>query len=271
MTDQPNGGRALVNYDEEYAKQAARYAEQEQLAGGTFLSIKGGTLTLGEETLPGNQACVIILDAVLENTFYGSRYVEGNVNPPVCYAFARGDEPLAPHHSMQTDLNYFQPQSNDCASCQWNQYGSADVGKGKACQNRRRLAILPAGFYTPRRGSRDFDLEYFNDPKHYAKADVFFIKLPVLSVKNFSKYTQLLAAPPIRRPPFGVITRMFVEPDQKAQYMVHFEMLEAVPPELFDAIQARQIEAARSVVKGYLPPDPNAQKAPQGSLRGLRR
>jgi hypothetical protein len=67
---------------------------------------------------------------------------------------------MGPHPSMQADAN-FQPQSDLCKTCEHNQWGSADKGRGKACQNRRRLTMIPAGVFMPKRGSRDFDLEIF--------------------------------------------------------------------------------------------------------------
>jgi hypothetical protein len=269
-------GKQLVNYDAEYAKRAARFADQERLSSGSFMSVKGGILSLGEEVMPGNQACVIILDAVVENTYYGEAYVEGAPQPPTCYAYARGADEIdrmGPHPTMQIDLNYFKPESSTCKACPQNEWGSAEKGKGKACQNRRRLAMIPAGFFKPKRGSRDFDLELFTEQKFFASADIVMLKLPVLSVKNWSRYAQQLIAPPLSRDPSGIITRFWVEPDTKAQYMVHFEMVDKVPPELYETIEARRLEAEASIMRGYNPPDETQPQraAPQGSLRGLRR
>jgi hypothetical protein len=263
-------GRALTNYSEAWAKEAERYAEQEKLVGGTFLSTRGGKLAFGDEDLPGNQVCCIILDAVFENTYYGAKFDPNNATAPICYAFGRDDpSTMAPHTSMQVAPDYFVPQSYDCQSCPMNVYGTADTGKGKACQNRRRLALIPAGYYAPKRGSRDFDLELFDDPKHFETADIAYLKLPVLSVKEFSKYVNQLNAT-IARPPHGVITRVSLEPDEKAQYKVHFELIEGVPDSLFNIIMARHDQASKAVIQGYQKPEPREQ-VQRGTLRGLRR
>lgn len=262
-------GQEIVNYNEQWAKQAEQYAAEEQLTGGTFLSTRGGTLSFGEEVMPGNQVCVIILDAVKENTLYAGDYDPDAAQAPVCYAFGRGAEEMAPHPSMQNDPDYFQPQSDVCATCPHNEWGSADKGRGKACQNRRRLALIPAGFYMPKRGSRDFDLELFDDPKHFQTADIAFIKLPVMSVKTWAKYVNQLSAS-IRRPPHGVITRLYLEPDPKSQFRVNFEMIEEVPDSLAAIIMARHEEATSAVIQGYQPPGEQEEAAPKGSLRGLR-
>jgi hypothetical protein len=262
-------GQELVNYSEEWAKQAETYAEQEQLRGGTFLSTRGGILSFGEEEMPGNQACVIILDAVKENTFYSDTFDPDTPSAPVCYAFGRGVDEMAPHESMQEAPEYFQPQSETCDTCPHNEWGSADKGRGKACQNRRRLAIIPAGFYVPKRGSKDMDLELVDDPKHFQTCDIAFLKLPVMSVKDWAKYVTQLSAS-IHRPPYGVITRIFVEPDPKSQYRVRFELIEEVPDTLAAIVMARHEEAAKSIIQGYMPPEAR-EPAPAGSLKGLRR
>lgn len=263
----------IVNYDKAWADQAEKYTAQEQLTGGSFLSTRGGKLQLGEEILPGNQACVIILDAVKENTFYSAKFDPDNKAPPICYAFGRGPESedeMAPHESMQADLTYFEPQADSCHGCKWNEWGSADTGRGKACQNRRRLALIPAGFYQPKRGSRDFTLEIFDDPKHFQTADIVQLKLPVLSVKEWAKFVNDVSTT-FRRPPHGVIARISLEPDTKAQYKICFEVIEEVPDALAAVIMQRHDAALKSVIQGYRPPeDKPAPAAHTGSLRGLR-
>lgn len=265
--------QALVDISKKWEAQAVKAAAEVPASGGTFLSTKGGILKFGEETMPGNQVCVIILDALLENTAYEGKFDPNDSKPPRCYAFGRLDEQkeMAPHPSMEAFPEYFIPQSESCATCPLNEYGSAETGRGKACQNRARLALLPAGFYSPKRGSKDFDLELFSDPDHFKTADIAHIKLPVLSVKNYFKFVNDVAAAH-RRPPHGVIARVYVEPDEKAQFKVCFEMLEEVPDELAEIIFARNEEAMAQKIGGYQPPQekPAAQQQ-AGSLRGLRR
>jgi hypothetical protein len=251
----------VAKWDERLAQLAGEYVDTETL-GGSFLSTKGGVLSFQDEPLPGNQMAVIILDVVRERTFYADKYVVGAENnlPPVCYAFARTQEEIdnmAPHPSMQTALDYFVPQHEECATCPNNQWGSSDTGRGKACGERRRVAILPAGYYLPKRGSRDFDLHLFDDPAHYASADIAFLKLPVMSVKDYAKYaTHLNSAH--NRPPFGVISRVWLEPDPKSQFRVKFEVLELLPPELFETVYARHEEAKAGIIFGYPPPSAEA-------------
>lgn len=269
-------GNDIVNYDELYARRAQQATQGEQLRQGTFISTRGGVMALGEEQMPGAQVCVIILDWVRENTLYTERYNPDSPMPPICYAFARGpqeEEEMGPHHSMQADLTYFEPQANDCRSCPHNAWGSAEKGRGKACQNRRRLTMIPAGIFMPKRGSRDFDLDLFDDPKHFETADTAFMKLPVTSVENWGKYVNQVGQM-MNRSPDGVITRIFLEQHPKYQYTVNFELIEKVPNELVQIIMRRADLAQQQQIEGYLPPREDApQQAPGqggGSLRGLR-
>lgn len=258
-------GTQVTRYDEKFAAMAAGYAQGERPSG-QFISTKGGLLTFGDEQLPGNQICCIVLDAVQERTFYAEKYNPDReaALPPVCYAFHRNDdqEEMAPHPSMQADLTYFKPQNDICKTCPNNQFGTADTGRGKACSERRRLALLPAGFYKPRRGSRDFDLEFITDPEHYATADIAYLKLSVTSVKDWARYITQLASS-LRRPPLAVVTRIYIEPDPKTQFKIKFEMIEQLPDTMYDVIMKRHEEAKASIIFGY--PPPSGEAAPAAS------
>lgn len=261
-------GTAVINYSEKLAEQAAALASHEKTRSGTFLSTKGGVLSFEGEAMPGNQACVIVIDSIWENTFYEGKYDPDLAASPLCYALGRAGEDMAPHPSMAQFPEYFAPQHEQCQGCPKNEWGSADTGKGKACQNRRRLVLLPAGLYKPKKGSRDFDLDLFDDPDHFESADVAFLKLPATSVSyEWAPYvTQLSAAH--RLPPHGVITRVFIEPHPKHQFHIKFEMIEKVPEELLGAIMQRHDAATLAPISGYQPPE---EKETGGSIKGLRR
>lgn len=264
-------GKAVTRYDEAFAKMAQEYASGERVTG-AFISTRGGVLTFGEEALPGNQMCVIVLDAVQERTYYTEGYDPSRevALPPVCYAFKRpeDEDEMAPHPSMQADLTYFQPQNDICRTCPMNDWGTSDKGRGKACTERRRLALIPAGYYTPVRGSRDFDLHFIEDPDHYASADIAFLKLPVTSVKDWARYVTQLGSS-LRRPPLAVATRIYLEPDPKTQFRVKFEMIEELPDTMFEVIMKRHEEAKASIIFGYPPPTGSDVTTAPG--KGIRR
>lgn len=265
----------LTTYDEAYAAQAKLWAEQEATNNTKSLGTMGGILTIGEEAMPGDQICAIILDSAKMNTLYrnkleGLPYNKDDKSPPICYGFARGNDAMAPHISMAKHLEYFQPQHSDCTSCQWNQWGSALTGKGKMCDNRRRLTLVQAGIYTPKKGSNDFDLGIFNDPQHYRETDLVNITIPPASLEGWSKYVAQLSAA-MHRPPFGVITRLWLARNPKGGHTVEFQTIEEVPDLIYPVVQARVQEAAALPFQGYSPPEAKPEATQSGGLKGSRR
>lgn len=270
-------GNALTTYDERWAQDAQKSVAAEPLQSGAWLSAKGGQLAIGQEILPGAQAALIVLDSYAENTFYGNdhKYDPDAPLPPICYATARDGAEMNPDiENMKKAVDYFMPQHVvqgqvlGCEGCPMNAWGSADQGRGKACQNRRRLAVIPAGFYQPKRGSRDFDLELFSDPMHFKTAEIAYFKIPVTSVKNWATYVHSLSSS-MRRPPHGVVTRLSLVPHQKFQYEVLFEPIEQVPDSFAEIIIGRHDAAIQAQLQGYQAPDKERlEKAAAGAQRG---
>ncbi len=230
--------KAIMKWDEELAKEAQLAAELEANASaGQFFSTQGGVLSWQDSPLPNNEMAVIVLASVFENLYYDTPYDPDVPQNPTCFALAEEEENLAPHHAV---VDAGQAQSGRCAECPHNEWGSADRGKGRACRNVRRLALLPAGQLS-RNG-----FELFEDPVHYETIDIGFLKLPVTSVRGYARYVKQLAGA-LRRPPFGVISHVSLVPDQKTQFKIVFEAIQKVPDELMPAIMARR-EEARSTI-----------------------
>lgn len=265
----PKPGTAIVSWEDKLAEQAAQAAEAEKLTGGgKFFSTQAGVLKFDDTPMPGNQMAVIILDGIHENLFYGTAYDPDNRAPPKCFAFSRTDdgeliaeEDMQPHPRVDEDMETFERQSEDCASCPMNKFGSADKGKGKACGNRRRLAVIPAGVYQKQRNG-GFELELIDDEDVLRKADMAFLKLPVMSAKGYSQYVHSLSGE-MRRPPHGVITRIFLEPDSRSQFRINFEMLEKVPDELMEVVMARHEEVTKAIAFPYSAFVPDEDEAPK--------
>jgi hypothetical protein len=265
---------ALVPISQQWADQAQQAQHEEPTVEGLWVSTRGGILSIGDEELPGNQMYVVILDHYRENTYFPERWSAELASPPKCYAFGRGGDAdeMGPHPSMQASLapdGYFEPQNDTCQGCPMNEWGTADTGKGKACQNRRRLILLPAGYCSPKRGSRDFDVELFTDPAHYKTADEAQLKLPTTSSKEFSKYVSQIGAQ-FSRPPHGVITRLYLEPHAKDQFHVRFEMVEEVPDDLAQIVMDRNAACREREFRGYMPPAPDAFERTWLNLPGGR-
>jgi hypothetical protein len=267
---------ALVPISQKWAEAAQVAVQEEPETGGLWVSTKSGVLSIDDEELPGNQMYVVILDHYRENTYFEGRYNPELKAPPKCYAFARGGDgdEMGPHESMKVSLawegGYFEPQHDTCQGCPMNEWGTADTGRGKACQNRRRLILLPAGYCAPKKGSRDFDVEIFTDPVHFQTADEAQLKLPVTSSKEFSKYVTNLGSQ-YQRPPHGVITRIYLEPHAGDQFHVKFEVVEEVSDDLAQIIMDRNARCREREFHGYAPPEETTAQPQKGSLRGVGR
>ena len=264
-------------FDEKWASQAKQYASTERTVSG-FITHRAGQFKAGEMEFP--ELCAIILESVPENAYYGASFDPNKLTPPKCFAFGEpgsGDESeMAPHPAMQADPDWFEPQSEDCKSCQWNQFGSAEKGKGKACKNGRRLVVIPAGTFSKRKGSRDLDLDlYVGDDvpanearEHLANADAYVLKVPPTSIKEWRAFVHLINNE-YHRPPQGVVTRIWTEPMTNGGHKLCFEPLALLPDDTYPVMEQRNAEARATIVQPYSGPD--KEEKPQQQPRGLKR
>lgn len=205
-TKAPKKTGAVNKYDEELAQFAQQYATMEDGATGSlpFISTKGGRLTFNGGEVPEGRMNVIVLDHILENHYYADAYDPDNPSSPVCFAFGRKDEEMEPHEKSS------EPQCETCKGCPMNEFGSADRGRGKACKNIRRLALIT-----------EDELENVED------AQVAYLKVSVTSVKAWAGYVQQLAKV-MNIPPFAAVTEVSIIPDPKSQFKLQFKLVEQI-------------------------------------------
>lgn len=189
-----------TNWQDRLAKFAVAAVAAEAAPSGSFITAKSGVLQFAGNAVAGNKLDVIVVDSIYENTYYTGKYDPDNPLSPVCFAFAHDDAELAPHEDS------IEPQHATCKGCPQNEFGTADLGKGKACKNSRRIAVLPGS---------DLALDTLET------AEVAFMKLPVTSVKNWGNYVNTLATID-HRPPFAVVTTIAPVPDLKTQFKITF-------------------------------------------------
>ena len=163
------------------------------LRGRKFRLIEGGE----EIRKPSDELHAVILAVEPEaglfvKTYYEGQYNSGDSSPPTC-ASSNG---IAPDTWVTT------PQSNRCATCPKNQFGSATSRSGKkakACRDSKRVWMaLPE------------DIE----------GTVYAMNIPVTSLKNVSEYGRLLKTNGF--PISAVITKISMEDAEFPQLM--FEM-----------------------------------------------
>lgn len=253
---------AVATWDEELARQAELAAGMEaSTSTGQFFSLRGGQLSWNDAPLPGNQMAVVILDAVLENVFYEGAYDPDTPQGPTCFAFGRDDKTMSPHPIVVEANNSQAGTSGLCAGCEMNEFGSADTGRGKACRNTRRLAMIPAGSF-----DHNGKLDLIEDPDHYATTAIGYMKLPVTSVKGYAAFVKQVAGA-LRRPPHGIVARVKVVPDPSSQFKVVFEPLISLPNELMAPIMDRHEEAKGAIEFPY---QLNDESAPPPPKRGAK-
>lgn len=241
----------LTTFSPDYWRsQVQEVVKYEPLGAMPTVSVRAGVLLYDGEPVPGNQLLGVVIDSLRVNTYYDTVYDPDAPQAPRCYAISRDGDQMGPHPSMQEALDYFQPQSALCQTCPKNVWGSSQVGnrRAKACQNRRRLFLLPAGRMQP-----DGSWNVFSDAKYYAAADVAQLSVPVTSVRNWSDYVHRLAQT-VQRPPFGVATRVYVVPHPKHQFHVLFDFFAVLPDELAAVVVGRRETLLAQPIQGFSPP-----------------
>lgn len=136
-----------------------------------------------------DELCVVIVDFAYFNAYYEGAYTKGVIESPVCFSLGKEPKGMEPSPNG-TDVQC----ETGCDGCVQNTFGSK--GKGKACQNRLRIAVLPA------------DTEATDENTPMALLD-----LPPTSIKGFQSYVASVARS-LQRPPYGVKTYITCDPNE---------------------------------------------------------
>jgi hypothetical protein len=163
---------------------------------------------------PAHALEVVIVKASphISKIWYENGYVEGDSAPPDCWS-ATGitPDPASP-----------KKQSNTCAGCKWNVFGSkrsndGQGGKGKDCSDSKRLAVVPLN---------DIDNEIHGGP--------LLLRVPAASLQDLKGYANKLTA--VGAPSFAVGTK------------ISFEQGTAYPKFVFAPIRGLSEEEATKVI-----------------------
>lgn len=188
-------GDALTKYDERFAKMAkeSRAAVSNVGSGGNFISLKGGNMSYQGAAIPENKLRVVVIDHIAVNEDY-----EGDFNPdefaaPDCFAMGRkfgSGELIMPKAMAPNPEDVEEPFADQCDGCPQNQWGSASKGKGKACKETSRLALITE-----------------SDLGNVADAEVAYLKVPVTSRAVWAGFVRKLDDV-YGRTPLGFITEI---------------------------------------------------------------
>lgn len=229
---------ALVPWEAELAAQAQAAAEKEKPAGDFRpIKIQGGVMTVDDAPVPGNALRCVILAALPENKYFATAYVSGESRSPDCYAFGDMDA-TDPEETMKPHEEASDPQADACASCPMNAWGSAETGRGKACKNTRRLAVITE--------------DAIEDAESIEGAEVRTLSIPVTSVKNWKAYVRN-KLPEVKRPCYGVVTEISVHPDPKSQFKVAFRFVRLIEfdGDTYAAMKAKVAAAQKDLATPY--------------------
>lgn len=131
-------GTNLATIDDELKQQALALQSAISAPGGNKISIKAtGDFVLPDGTNMGPDVDLVVVDFMARNVYYNTKYDPNDITPPACYAIdtKRNKAAMAPEDDSP------EKQNDICATCPQNQFGSADNGRAKACQNRYWAAV----------------------------------------------------------------------------------------------------------------------------------
>lgn len=248
---------ALVKWDEEMAAAAQRGMTAEKPTGGfSAISTRGGLLAVDGTPVPDNELRAVVIAFAHENQYFTGTFDPATPAVPACYSF--GDTDAAePENGMSPHAKAKEPQGDAnglCAGCWANAMGSAAQGKGKACKNVRRLLVVTE--------------DALESAEALEAAEVRMLKVPVMSVRGWGMYVHKVGEE-LKRPVWGVVTKIKVVPDVKSQFRVTFafEELLTFDQTLVDAMRAKVRECSQQIVAPYpdlaaAPPPPTPRGRP---------
>ncbi len=170
---------------------------------GIYASFKNARFKIDGQDIPNNKANVRILAAIGERSYYEGAFDADKAQVPNCYALD-SDEP----HDSAAD-----PQSDTCADCQWNKWGTAldsqgKPAKGKKCREGSRVIFIAANLPVD-------------------KAPMITAKIPVTSLKAVTNLTARCSDAGKLTGEF--VTEMSVAEDKKSFFKVHLDLKEITP------------------------------------------
>lgn len=245
---QPKGpGTGVVNREEEIQRQIQ--AQQRMLAGITtsakFISFKGGQIIIDGKVVPNGKTDVIPLAFMAERAYF-PEFDPDVRQSPICYAYSDGseDEVMAPHAQAKNK------QAKTCEDCPHNEWGSAEKGRGKACRESVRVALLPM-------------------TANIEKQATWHCRIPITSVPSFKNYAGELLG--MGKPLHAAVARITVTPDAKTMFKIAWEPVKAVDPKLEAIVDAKAASAANGINFPYPDFEDEAKAAPAKPLKTKRK
>lgn len=234
-TRKPSGG-ALVNMQDAIKAELAEIANRTGAPGGDVIRVTQDKQFVTPNGTVGGPLPLVIVDFVTQRSFYDRPFDKKNPCPPACTAISVKPTEMAPFKDVP------KRQSDTCAACPMNEWGSD--GDGKACKEHRVLAVIPS----------DADVN----------TDIAVMSVSPTGLKPFDGYVRSLAAS-LQKAPFQVVTEVSFDPN------VTFASLRFGNPKPADddlvgvafslRDKARDRLLAKPDFSGYIPPSKGGKNA----------
>ena len=219
-------GTSIANVDAEMSAAAQELRQQIGQSSSNRLKVTPqGQILLPDGLDLGDEVQLIVVDFISRNSFYPGVYNPNNPTPPDCYAMGKIIADMAPEADSP------HQQSEKCATCPMNQFGTGPNGTSKACKNTRDLAVLVIDPENP---------EAHNEPD----APIYTLSLPPTAIKSFDGaagyISRVLGGLPIKAiltmkaTPVGTYALIsFTDPIPNPDYALHWGRRDEVQDALF--------------------------------------
>ncbi len=228
----------LVNWEEKLANEAKAVAalERPSVSG---ISLRGGVMMLNDVQVPGNRLDCVVIGAVFEHAYYSKPFDPNNIVAPDCFALSIDGKDMVPHADVP------EPQGTVCATCPMFAWGSDPKpnSKGKACKEKRKLALLPAS------AIKDGEI---------MKAEMALMTVSVTNVRHWGNYVNQVSAE-YGRPPWAMLTEISVTPHPKNQFQINYAARGVVSDQFLGDLEKRAQMALEALLTPYdMTPQPEA-------------
>ncbi len=238
-------GKGLVSMkdlEKMYATDAKATLETEPLGGAPIISTRGKKFKIGDTVLKAPLNCIVV-GTSFENRWFDKEYDPDDPGSPACCAVGE----VGKESQMKPQDNSPVKQSETCQGCPKSQFGTADKGRGKACGNYRRVALIGLTDSRP-------------------EPQPMLIKIPPTGIKKFSAYVKQVASV-ADRPLHGVITSL--DFDENQDWPVPIATFVSVIDDV--ALAQKALKAREQAIKemlyapfdvsGYAPPGSKPKKS----------
>ena len=236
-TSSKSSSKEIALFEQEMAELAEQSISNETVATGSRMTYNKGEFQLNGDPL-GDELDVVVIAERTEHAYYDGPYDKDNPQPPACFAIGTDPEEMSPHE------NSSDPQADACAQCWANEFGSAEVGAGKACKNSRRIAVISSDDVSK---------------ASYDSENVAYINVAPTSIKYFTSFKKKVVQM-LGRPFFSVKAILGIEPFDNYNKLT-FEAGDSLQPKEVYLVRDLASSITETLEKPFPKPDEYEQPA----------